>query len=310
MKKLKFSHCGDVELRHCNQKIISLRGSISNYINEDASNCHCEEDEIRRGNPYMNKLLKINKNNSAACTVSQDHFTSFAMTNICNSFCLVREKSAAFTLAEVLITLGVIGVVAAITIPGLMAVYRKHVVSSQLRRSISVINQAIKASEAENGEMETWNKNLPDDEFISTYFSPFMNISLICKTSNTCGYDKWKNLNGRFEFYSNPFNAGRFGLLTNDGFVYFYSKSTGGAVVADNDRTIIVDINGSSKPNQFGKDVFFLYRIEEEDSIIPYGAEKPISAIKNNCSENNTGFYCAAWIRQNGWRIPKGYPKL
>lgn len=42
-----------------------------------------------------------------------------------------------FTLAEVLITLGIIGVVAAITIPGLITAYKKHVIASSLKRAVS-----------------------------------------------------------------------------------------------------------------------------------------------------------------------------
>ena len=93
-----------------------------------------------------------------------------------------------FTLAEVLITLGIIGVVAAITIPGLITAYKKHVIASSLKRAVSSINQAIKQSESENGEMETWNKSLEQEEFIKLYIRPYMNIALTCKDITTCGY--------------------------------------------------------------------------------------------------------------------------
>ena len=48
----------------------------------------------------------------------------------------------AFTLAEVLITLGVIGVVAAMTMPSLVANYQKKVWVNQLKKTVSVMNQA------------------------------------------------------------------------------------------------------------------------------------------------------------------------
>lgn len=51
-----------------------------------------------------------------------------------------------------------------------------------------------------------------------------------------------------------------------------------------------------------------LYRKEAEDSIVPYGAGLPLSEIKKSCNKNNLGLYCAAWIYQNGWNIPSGYP--
>ena len=54
-----------------------------------------------------------------------------------------NSRKIAFTLAEVLITLGIIGVVAALTIPTLMANQRKKVVETRLAKFYSSINQAI-----------------------------------------------------------------------------------------------------------------------------------------------------------------------
>jgi len=62
------------------------------------------------------------------------------------------KKKAAFTLAEVLITLGIIGVVAAMTIPALMTAYKKHVVETRLARTYSIVSQAIKLAEENYGE--------------------------------------------------------------------------------------------------------------------------------------------------------------
>lgn len=67
----------------------------------------------------------------------------------------IKEKLA-FTLAEVLITLGVIGVVAAITIPGLITSYNKKITETRLAKFYSVFNQAIRLSVAENGDVDTW----------------------------------------------------------------------------------------------------------------------------------------------------------
>ena len=70
----------------------------------------------------------------------------------------VRERGylAAFTLAEVLITLGIIGVVAAMTIPTLMANHRKKVAETKLEKIYSVMNQAINLTNAEYGDVTNW----------------------------------------------------------------------------------------------------------------------------------------------------------
>ena len=67
----------------------------------------------------------------------------------------ILDKSA-FTLAEVLITLGIIGVVSALTLPVLVQKYRNNVVETKLKKFYSEINQAIQLSEAEYGAKETW----------------------------------------------------------------------------------------------------------------------------------------------------------
>jgi len=63
---------------------------------------------------------------------------------------------SAFTLAEVLITLAIIGVVAAITIPTLMGGYKKNLVETRLKHFYSTINQAVSLSEIDNGNKKSW----------------------------------------------------------------------------------------------------------------------------------------------------------
>ncbi|MFQ8625632.1 MAG: prepilin-type N-terminal cleavage/methylation domain-containing protein [Candidatus Gastranaerophilaceae bacterium] len=63
-----------------------------------------------------------------------------------------------FTLAEVLITLGIIGIVAAMTMPALIANSKKTEYSSKLKKFYSVMNQAILMSEQDNGEAGEWLK--------------------------------------------------------------------------------------------------------------------------------------------------------
>lgn len=64
-----------------------------------------------------------------------------------------------FTLAEVLITLGIIGVVAALTIPTLIQNHRNQVVETRLKKFYSTINQAVQLAEAEYGDKKIWWQN-------------------------------------------------------------------------------------------------------------------------------------------------------
>ena len=91
------------------------------------------------------------------------------IAQLCGSICLTKRegnsfsdkvfsrftshfslKLPAFTLAEVLITLGIIGVVAAMTMPSLIQNYQRHVWLTQLKKSYSVLTNGFKAMLAED----------------------------------------------------------------------------------------------------------------------------------------------------------------
>ena len=62
----------------------------------------------------------------------------------------ILTNKLGFTLAEVLVTLGVIGVIAAMTIPGLMSNYRKRQLQTQIKADVSIIQQAVRFAEYED----------------------------------------------------------------------------------------------------------------------------------------------------------------
>lgn len=79
----------------------------------------------------------------------------------------------AFTLAEVLITLGIIGVVAALTMPALIAKYDEMVIVNKLKRSYSEIANAIELRKSELGTSdyaEQFNPNLSSTEQLCEIF--------------------------------------------------------------------------------------------------------------------------------------------
>ena len=83
----------------------------------------------------------------------------------------MKSMQKGFTLAEVLITLGIIGVVAALTIPTLMKNYEKKITVTRLEKTYSTLAQAMKMAQAEHGDVNTWDFSLSGKEFFDTYFS-------------------------------------------------------------------------------------------------------------------------------------------
>ncbi len=86
----------------------------------------------------------------------RDDRYSFDFFNPCHRALIARSvsrlhKRVAFTLAEVLITLGIIGVVAALTLPSVVAHYKEKVLVTQVKKAYSEMQNALKMYSAQNG---------------------------------------------------------------------------------------------------------------------------------------------------------------
>lgn len=218
---------------------------------------------------------------------------------------MLYKKLDAFTLAEVLITLLIIGVVATITIPTLYSNYQKQVTIEQLKKEYSVLSQAVKLSENNNGSNTDW--NLGNDATsvrfgFNTYFAPYLKISKYCNTAQACGY----NLS---VFYC------RSGVSTGCG-ATIVNTSDRTTVILENGTllvvngspysgTMMIDINGAKGPNMYGKDVF-AFILDSPRGVMPAGYNA--SNIDSVCAANASGSECAAKIIKDGWQIKDDYP--
>ena len=80
---------------------------------------------------------------------SNDKSKAFILAQSAMGLNLLPTKTEGFTLAEVLITLGIIGVVAAMTIPTLIANTRSQQYRSQFKKTLSTLNQAVRMAQAQ-----------------------------------------------------------------------------------------------------------------------------------------------------------------
>lgn len=84
-----------------------------------------------------------------------------------------------FTLAEVLITLGIIGIVAAMTLPTLIGKYQEKVTMTKVKKAYSIINQAYqKASYDKSGTINTW--DCDNGKCIYEFFTKYFNNIRTC----------------------------------------------------------------------------------------------------------------------------------
>ena len=257
-------------------------------------------------------------------TVHPFNISTFQLCRTPHSSRLTRRKSA-FTLAEVLITLGIIGVVAAMTLPTLVNKYQQKQTIAQLQKVYSILNQAFRRSEADNESSIYWDTSKGTQVFFNTYWRPYLNIIEECKGNKTtaCAYTSsqpWKRANNTKDGYFVVIAQWRTPVILADGsFVSILTGSGYGSSTGDTDEDgnieiedgadtrIIVDLNASKLPNTFGKDVFLLERVAGK-GIMPYGYNKDDDEIDANCSKSGSGYMCAAKLMRDGWEIKNNYP--
>ncbi|MDR1327765.1 MAG: type II secretion system GspH family protein [Heliobacteriaceae bacterium] len=241
-------------------------------------------------------------------------------------------KKYGFTLAEVLITLGIIGVVAALVMPGLIANYQKQETVTRLKRAYSFLYQAYTLSEAYNGTSDSWaykGKTRADGiDFLDTYIFPYLKTTKICRTNNVeCGFtyhESYKALNGQPAGMGNN-DAENVSVMlaggTSINFIVAVSRIY-------NYLIVMVDVNGPKKPNVVGKDTFrFNLFFNGERGFKPVGAGLTRNALLNTggvcenkltypssyaCNKNISGVaagqLCSALIMLDGWQIKDDYP--
>ena len=173
------------------------------------------------------------------------------------------HKKVAFTLAEVLITLGIIGVVAAITLPTLVANYQKTVWVNQLKKAYTTLNEGLKRIAANDGCTTLGCAGLKyydDDETMGLDFSDERTKEKIVKEfklenvfvgkppSNSIYNYEIKHLFSEYKF--------RFRGFSNDSDSALVGTTPSGEIIAFNGSGIRVDINGLKSPNILGRDIF------------------------------------------------------
>lgn len=237
------------------------------------------------------------------------------------------KKSFGFTLAEVLIVLGVIGIVAEMTIPNLIYEKQKQELTTQLKAFFTNFNQALL--------LMSQDLNCPGDLSCTGVFDNkyghYRNnsiyvlevLSKYIKTDKICGKDApnagdqgcfrdngYKLLNGETATSSNGFyelnnedrnwatlqNGVFYGILNwaDDGFSCSSSTFNYCAL-------LYVDINGAKGPNKMGRDVFY-FNIMPNAQLSPSSGQNPTIDL-NDCTTSGRGKSCSCSIIKNSWQM-------
>ncbi len=233
---------------------------------------------------------------------------------------LSKNFKMGLTLAEMLITLGIIGVVAALTIPTLASNYRKRTIEVRLLKFYTTVNQALRVAEYDYGDMDGWDElgsGLIENEngnatnkskatpWIEKYLVPYIKSDVKKIVTNT---------NGCVQVY---FPDGSLVAIAGTGW-YFFPKSSDYKEVEKNGK-IAIDAQQGIK--SFG---FYFFNGDCTSTACKYlskgvqpykwGWNGKREMLLNNTSigcrkdATNTPAYCTALIQMNNWKFPKDYP--
>ncbi len=223
-----------------------------------------------------------------------------------------------FTLAEVLITLGIIGIIAAMTIPNLVKKWEERAIISKYKKMYSTLANAYYMAVADNGNPEHW--ALSDRASLLKIFEPYLNVTERCYDKRGCVSDgDFNSLNGTKRFgrisqiidYPKLRLNGGFSIVVFDpphnGCEYdtTITDSSGNSVPlhVQNDcgsiSGVINNTKGKDYINYLGKDHFTF--VVSKKGIYPYGYKYSDEEVKNSCTKekiaaNTNGATCGTWI--------------
>lgn len=250
----------------------------------------------------MNKFFKMKKDNenyNVHCgAVPTEHNDSGDRKVVGGR---VPRRARAFTLAEVLITLGVVGIVAVLTVPAVVKNYRNRIYVSQLQKVSAQIADAAQSamndehtdkfyetkagmahscSNANNGVCEQG-----VGYFLNTYFKTIkkncLNAAEPCAVNTGATY---KTLAGAS--LANGF-GGNYCIQTTNGATICgsFNPSVGGGTGGQPCLSIAVDVNGMTEPNTAGRDIFAM-DIHNDGTVSDYGsgcADNSFGCASNSC---------------------------
>ena len=226
------------------------------------------------------------------------------------------KKRSAFTLAEVLITLGIIGIVSEMTLPTLIGKINQVKTEAILKEDYAILQQAIKLAEFQDASVDSL---VDSTEGIKVWFDMFLlpNIKTVAVCYNTKGC--WTS-GDSYNLKGSVAHANKKGIgigggvitirlpngsnLCIDGCSRNDMKNLFGIVSSTTSLGIYIDTNGDKLPNTVGKDIFVVGW--KDGNLVPAGADVSMEEVNLNCSVtatgNNAGYYCMRKIMTGGWK--------
>ena len=276
--------------------------------------------EDMKGNSFTNKVYSLFTthhsliNNDTVFSRFTSHFSlkKIGATHVAH---WDNSRKIAFTLAEVLITLGIIGVVSAMTIPTLIANHRKKVVETKLEKIYSVMNQAINLTNAEYGDVTNWIIDCGSSDSPTCSINEVENWfnSTIGKHLETLKTGKIKNKTNTYDILLIYLKDGSILGVTNYIYdMFFYVNSDAISNTQSGKNYFLFRFNPILLSHQNNEEAQKDLKYSLKPTFEPYSnywngtREQLIDGHSFSCAQNHA--FCAKLIQYDGWKISKDYP--
>lgn len=211
------------------------------------------------------------------------------------------NKKFAFTLSELLIAMGIIGVISALTVPTMINNYQKNANAIQFRKVLTEIAAAADMYTMEEGKQYfDQTRVMQDSDARIRFFNEKFKIIRTCPSDTNGGC-----------FSSNPYRASDASLtesFTCSREHYLLANSAAICPIGDyngshatNHLVLYIDINGPDAPNTGGRDMFKVY-IDGFGEIQPNIPSKTAD-LADDCPSSPLGAGCYKRLLENNWKM-------
>ena len=197
------------------------------------------------------------------------------------------SKSRAFTLAEVLVTLGIIGVVSAMTVPTLMQNHQRKTYVTQLHKVYNELSQGFMQLVTDRNALNLAESGITKAQDMMPIMKRYFKVIQDCGTTPApCFAEEYRNINGGTYNIAN--RGGKCGVFASgSSFCVFADVLDVGTVMTDDFfLQFFIDINGQKGPNIYGRDLFLMYVYP--DGVIDDYKVNPECRINGKCSGDSS----------------------
>ena len=217
-----------------------------------------------------------------------------------NKLDLTFRKAFAFTLAETLIVMGIIGVVAALTIPNLNSSTADKEKVAKLNKIYSNLNDAVGRAQAVYGPVEEWLSGKTAEQKNLIFYermSEFMKVQKTCAPNTAGCFTKRQGNALKSGFYVTDTPQAFYQVILADGTsVSFFPYGSDNYCQEDGCYNFYVDIDGPTKGSfTYGKDLFVFVGGSKDGLISSWASSN--ATLRSNCFK--FGNTCSSWVIQN-----------